>query len=375
MTLHGANDAPAVTGSLSAQSWSGGGAASYTLPSGTFVDPDRGDVITLHATLADGSPLPSWLGFDPATGTFSGTPAPGSHGQLDIVVTARDSSGASGSTGLALRFDAPTPPPPPRDPVPSGGSGGGRSIVDPGPAPLVTIVGPDPSRPTTPGVTGGSNGAQTNSNSSVPLLVPNDPSRGGGSPPSASFTPADHGSFSVPVAPTIATGAAATLVVFHPIADTAVGTGTSSILQVPSDSFMHTDPTARVALSAIREDGSSLPTWVSFDPQTGRFDVRPPTGFSGEIVIRVIARDQSGHEATQTFKLDVGHQRQGALELPGGDPIVPEVVGRDGSERGLVPVRPVGRLALSRQFEMMSAARSASHRALAASVGRHMRLS
>ncbi|WP_418903715.1 putative Ig domain-containing protein, partial [Pokkaliibacter plantistimulans] len=35
---------------------------------------DAGDSLTLSATLADGSALPSWLSFDASTGTFSGTP-------------------------------------------------------------------------------------------------------------------------------------------------------------------------------------------------------------------------------------------------------------------------------------------------------------
>ena len=47
----------------------------------------------LSAKLADGSALPSWLTFNPATRTFSGTPLLASVGSvLDIKVTATNSS-------------------------------------------------------------------------------------------------------------------------------------------------------------------------------------------------------------------------------------------------------------------------------------------
>ncbi|MCI4188576.1 putative Ig domain-containing protein, partial [Dickeya dianthicola] len=55
------NDAPVVSGSLNAQTAAQSGSFSFTVPSGTFTDPDSGDTLTLSATLADGSALPGWL--------------------------------------------------------------------------------------------------------------------------------------------------------------------------------------------------------------------------------------------------------------------------------------------------------------------------
>ncbi len=82
----------------------------YRLPAGTFTDPEGG-AVTLAATLADGSPLPAWLGFDPATATLSGTPANGNVGALSVRVTATDMAGltTSGAFGLTVtnRNDAP----------------------------------------------------------------------------------------------------------------------------------------------------------------------------------------------------------------------------------------------------------------------------
>ncbi|MBE5216031.1 putative Ig domain-containing protein, partial [Pectobacterium quasiaquaticum] len=88
------------SGTLTAQSVAQGGSLNFTLPSGLFTDPD-GDTLTLSATLADGSPLPSWLSFNAATGTFSGTPANGDVGNLSIKVTANDGD-ASVSTSFSL---------------------------------------------------------------------------------------------------------------------------------------------------------------------------------------------------------------------------------------------------------------------------------
>jgi VCBS repeat-containing protein len=62
---------------------------SFALPSNTFVDVDSG-ILTLSATLANGSSLPGWIVFDPVLRTFSGTPPVDFAGVLDIKVSASD---------------------------------------------------------------------------------------------------------------------------------------------------------------------------------------------------------------------------------------------------------------------------------------------
>ncbi len=106
------NDAPKVAVMLVDQQWVSGTARTYALASGTFTDAD-GDPLTLSATLANGGALPSWLQFNPATATFSGT-APGmaagnvqvrvqaSDGQASVsddFVIAVQAAGGGGSTG------------------------------------------------------------------------------------------------------------------------------------------------------------------------------------------------------------------------------------------------------------------------------------
>ncbi|UPT54591.1 putative Ig domain-containing protein [Dickeya zeae] len=96
------NDAPVVSGALGAQTAAQNSGFNFTVPAGTFTDPDTGDTLTLSATQADGSALPGWLSFNPTTRTFSGTPGNGDVGNLTIRVTATDGSNTSVSTTFGL---------------------------------------------------------------------------------------------------------------------------------------------------------------------------------------------------------------------------------------------------------------------------------
>lgn len=86
-----------------------GGVYSYTVPAGTFSDPD-GTTLTLSATLLGGAPLPSWLTFNPATGTLSGTaPAGFELAPLKISIYARDAAGAAIPDTFTLTLVPTTP--------------------------------------------------------------------------------------------------------------------------------------------------------------------------------------------------------------------------------------------------------------------------
>ncbi|QLQ03576.1 MAG: putative Ig domain-containing protein [Thiobacillus sp.] len=82
------NHAPELSHALPDQAATEGAAFSYTVAADAFSDPDAGDSLTYTATLADGSALPAWLGFDAATRTFSGTPS--GSGTVSVRVTAKD---------------------------------------------------------------------------------------------------------------------------------------------------------------------------------------------------------------------------------------------------------------------------------------------
>jgi hypothetical protein len=94
------NRAPVLDQALADQTFSGPGMHSFTVPAHTFLDLDGGALMYL-ATLADGSALPQWLTFDPATRTFSGDPEPGAS-PIQVRVWAGDSGGLTVSATFTL---------------------------------------------------------------------------------------------------------------------------------------------------------------------------------------------------------------------------------------------------------------------------------
>jgi VCBS repeat-containing protein len=91
------NDAPVVANPLTVQSSPEDTAVNFTIPANTFSDVDNA-TLTLSASLADNSALPSWLNFNAATRTFSGTPPLNFNGTLALKVTASDGALATAST-------------------------------------------------------------------------------------------------------------------------------------------------------------------------------------------------------------------------------------------------------------------------------------
>ena len=93
--LTAANDAPTVSNPIADKSVLINAAFNYQFAATAFADVDAGDTLTYNSTLSDGSLLPSWLTFNAATRTYSGTPGASNIGTFNIKVTATDSSGVS----------------------------------------------------------------------------------------------------------------------------------------------------------------------------------------------------------------------------------------------------------------------------------------
>ena len=87
-----ANTAPTVANMIPNQTATVGTAFSYQFPENTFSDADS-DALSYTATRGDDSALPTWLAFDDATRTFSGTPQAADVGTLNVKVTADDGNG------------------------------------------------------------------------------------------------------------------------------------------------------------------------------------------------------------------------------------------------------------------------------------------
>ncbi len=93
VTVQGTNDRPVATAIPNFRIGEGDHLQAR-VPAGTFTDAEGG-TLTYAATLADGSPLPTWLHFDPDTQTFSGDPGHANVGALNLRIEATDTDGAS----------------------------------------------------------------------------------------------------------------------------------------------------------------------------------------------------------------------------------------------------------------------------------------
>ena len=88
------NTAPVVANPLADQEVTVDVPFTYVVPADAFTDAD-GNPLTYTAALSDGGMLPSWLTFDPATRTFTGTPTAADVGTVSVKVTASDGNGDS----------------------------------------------------------------------------------------------------------------------------------------------------------------------------------------------------------------------------------------------------------------------------------------
>lgn len=84
------NRAPVLAAPLADQLATAGGALAFTIPADAFRDPDALDALAYTARLAGGAPLPSWLTFNQASRTFTGTVPLDFIGALSILVTVTD---------------------------------------------------------------------------------------------------------------------------------------------------------------------------------------------------------------------------------------------------------------------------------------------
>ncbi|PKO57197.1 MAG: hypothetical protein CVU28_00020 [Betaproteobacteria bacterium HGW-Betaproteobacteria-21] len=324
------NTDPVATMPLPAQQTMESVPITFTIPETAFADPEvaRGeDTFTFTAELADGSPLPTWLTFDPTTLTFSGTPSGANVGDISITVWASDGGNFPASITFTLRVIAlpvnPAAPIPVPDPGRSPDTAGAvfLSPVDPA---LGTYAAGDSGAPTSAPTSDNSSPASggfglsfTTSGSGARIIPESDAGIDSGfgrgfsdtagrfnSESSNQFsgvlTSAGDGAFRI----VVTASDQPALMLFRGIPDLQVQ-ATSGLfeMQIPADAFTHTNPQAVITLRALQANEAPLPAWITFDPVTGKFSGMPPNGFDDELVIKVIARDADGREAVTTFRI------------------------------------------------------------------------
>ena len=123
------------------------------------------------------------------------------------------------------------------------------------------------------------------------------------------------------------------LVLFQGVPDQFVDADARLSMTIPADAFAHTQPKAIVRLAAVLQDGRPLPTWVQFNGQTGQFTGEVPKGLTGELRIKLIARDLTGREAVALFRINVGETRTAGEAASSGKAGLSERLGKAGQGR------------------------------------------
>ena len=332
LTVTNINDAPVVATPIPPQSIAQDGSLNFTVPVGTFTDPD-GDTLTLSATLADGSALPSWLSFNPATGTFSGTPANGDVGSLSIKVTANDGD-ASVSTTFNLTVTNVNDAPVVSTPIAhqTVAQNGSLNFM----VPAGTFTDPDGDTLTLSATL--SNGSPlpgwlhfnpaTNTFSGTPangdvglLVIKVTATDGSNTSVSTSFGLTVTNVNDVPVVAT-------------PIPHQSIAQDSSLNFTVPAGTFSDPDGDT-LTLSATLANGAPLPSWLHFDPTIGTFSGTPTDGDVGLLVIKVTATDSNNTSVSTSFGLTVTNVNDAPV-VSGTIPA--QSVAQDGSLNFTVPV-------------------------------------
>ncbi|HMS82056.1 MAG TPA: calcium-binding protein [Nitrospira sp.] len=229
------NHAPTVTNPIADQTVLEDAPFSIQVSDNTFADPNAGDTLTYSATLANGHAVPSWLSFDAATRTFSGTPDDAQVGTLNLTVTATDAGGLSAVSSFALTVQ------------------------------------------------------------------------------------------NVNEAPTVA----------NPIADQQVTQGTVFSFVVPTNAFADQDAMYGDTLtySATRTDGTALPTWLTFNPNTRMLSGTPFGGDIGTFDVRVMVTDTGTLSTSDVFSLTIlpliGTAGNDTLTGTVGDDVIQGLAGDD----------------------------------------------
>ena len=280
-------------------------AFSFIVPAGVLTDPQ--DLpLTLSATLADGSVLPSWLTFNPAAHEFSGIPGNDNVGSLSVKLIATNSAGrqTAGFFGLAVANvnDAPSLP---RHREPGGPRGSSVQPHDPGKCLRRR---------------GRGRYAELRADARrwfAAAIVAELRSRTRGVLSGTPFN-ADVGTLSLRVTATDSHAASASLIFKlavanandAPIVATALvdqngQAGVPFSYTVPLATFSDPDVGDTLSYSATLSDGSALPAWLSFDAVSRTFSGIPPIGFGGAVSVRVIAADGTGATTSDVFALNV----------------------------------------------------------------------
>ncbi|WP_206955959.1 putative Ig domain-containing protein [Trinickia acidisoli] len=299
-------EAPTVSQSLTNQALSVGTTWSYGLPSTLFAEPVEGDTLTYTATLANGNPLPSWLTFDPANRTFSGTPTDQTTGAFAVEITATDLGGLATSTTLNLQVNPTYQAPAVTQtlPVQSVTTGAAWSYSLPASLFSETIAGDTLSY-----------GATLANGAPLPTWLSFDATNlvFSGTPPSGTtgtialkVTATDLGGLSASTALNIIPSAPANApAVTQSLSSPTIAAGTHWSYALPAGLFSESVAGDSLSYIATISNGNPLPTWLTFNPATLTFSGTPTDQTTGAFQLEITATDQEGLSASALLNLTV----------------------------------------------------------------------
>ena len=285
-----ANDAPTVANAISDQTIAEDSALSFQFASDVFRDVDAGDSLTYTATLSDGNTLPSWLSFDAASRTFSGTPLNGDVGAIDITVMATDGSSATATDTFTLTVtntnDAPT--------VMSSET----MSVDEDVAYSYTFVASDVDVGDTLTLAAPTKPSWLSFNTATGVL---------------SGTPSndDVGTHAVVLTATDASGAADTQsfnITVSNVNDVPTITSTQLTSVTEGQAYSYTFAASDVDVGdSVTLAAPTKPSWLSFDPATGVLSGTASNDEVGDHSVVLTATDTTGAVHTQSFTITVAN--------------------------------------------------------------------
>ena len=306
------NQAPVVNSSVPPQTAFTGQAWSYALPAGIVTDPE-GQALTWTAKQSNGSALPSWLTFDAAAKTFSGTP--NALGSFTIMVTVTDALGASTSFSFALTI-------PNRAPVANGSIAAQSGIAGVAwsyTAPAGIISDPE-------GETLVWTARQSDGSALPSWMTFNAATR------VFSGTPTAAGSVTITLIATDPQGASASVNFTMTIQANQAPIANGSLpaqVATAGQAFSYTAPAGIISdpegqtltWTARQSNGSALPSWMTFNAATQTFSGTP--GTTGSLTITLIATDPQGGSASVNFTMTIQAANQapvvnGSIAAQGG---------------------------------------------------------
>lgn len=300
LTITSVNDVPVLANAIANQAGTEDTAWSFILPANTFTDADE-DALTLTAGLSDGSPLPSWLGFNGVSGTFSGTPEQDFAGTLSLKVVASDGS-ASVEDIFDLVIAAVNDGPILANAVADQAFNEDTAWDYTVPAGAFTDAEGDPLT-FTASLAGGA---------ALPTWMSFDGSnrRFTGTPPSNFF-----GLYDVVIVASDGQATASdtikvrvTAVNDNPVASSAIANQSfnedgSWSYTIPADMFSDPDGDT-LTYSARLSNNNALPSWVGFDAASRRFTANPPANYNGYVDLKAMVSDGTG-SISDLFRLTV----------------------------------------------------------------------